>query len=253
MYVIGVLIACLLGAASYAVYEHQQVRKQRALAEEMFYNMQQLNVEVAILEREVARTGLQEDVHAREVKARRTELQAGYERLLTALNVYDSKMTEQDRLIMRVARIFGECELNMPPEFKTEVAKYIRRWQQSDRLAGAIQTAQAQRYIPRIRQEFLSQQLPPEFLYLALQESNFDPYASGPVTRSGIAKGMWQFIPETASKYGLRVGPLARLPRPDTRDDRHNWEKETTAAASYIRDLYRYRRSGLWTTGNGKL
>ena len=31
------------------------------------------------------------------------------------------------------------------------------------------------------------------------------------MTYKGIAKGMWQFIPETAVKYGLRIGPLADL------------------------------------------
>ncbi|MCA2966440.1 MAG: transglycosylase SLT domain-containing protein, partial [Acidobacteriaceae bacterium] len=70
------------------------------------------------------------------------------------------------------------------------------------------------------------------------QESNFDPYISGPETYMGIAKGMWQFIPETGAKYGLQIGPLADLRRPDTSDDRHNWEKATVAASRYLKDLY---------------
>ena len=53
-----------------------------------------------------------------------------------------------------------------------------------------------------------------QFFYLALQESNFDAYTSGPPTRSGIAKGMCQFVPPTAMKYGLRIGPLADQPAP---------------------------------------
>jgi hypothetical protein len=57
-------------------------------------------------------------------------------------------------------------------------------------------------------------------------------------TRKGIAKGMWQFIPETAVKYGLRIGPLADLRRPDPGDERHQYQKATKAAARYLKDLY---------------
>ena len=58
------------------------------------------------------------------------------------------------------------------------------------------------------------------------------------MTRKGIAKGMWQFIPETAAAYGLRVGPLADLRRPDPADDRQHFEPSTKAAARYLKDLY---------------
>jgi hypothetical protein len=54
----------------------------------------------------------------------------------------------------------------------------------------------------------------------------------------GIAKGMWQFIPETGKRYGLNIGPLAGLPRADFADDRHDWQKATRAAARYIKDIY---------------
>src|ERR1035441_722423 len=49
---------------------------------------------------------------------------------------------------------------------------------------------------------------------------------------------MWQFIPETAVKYGLQLGPLVDLGRPDPADDRHHYDKETKAAAAYLKDLY---------------
>ena len=214
-YLFGILIACLLGAGAYAIYEHVQVAQQRALAKEIFYSMQSLNVEMADLQRQMQGAGIQDAEQIRKLRSHRSDMEASYDRFLTALNVYDRRMSEQDRLIMRVARIFGECELEMPPEFKTEVMNYIQRWQHSDRFAKAIQTAKENGYISTIKEDFLSQQLPPEFFYLALQESNFDPYVSGPMTRKGIAKGMWQFIPETAAKYGLRVGRQRSTARPD--------------------------------------
>src|SRR5271165_6693541 len=126
----------------------------------------------------------------------------------------------------------------MPPDFVAEVNRYVKLWQSSARLPKAVNTAKINGYTSTISQELLAQQLPPQFFYLALQESNFDPYVSGPVTRKGIAKGMWQFIPETAFKYGLHLGPLVDLRRPDPADDRHHYDKETKAAAAYLKDLY---------------
>jgi soluble lytic murein transglycosylase-like protein len=157
---------------------------------------------------------------------------------LTSLRVYDPKMTEDQRLILRMARVFGECELDMPPGFVEEVQNYIKKWQSSGRLARAVATAQSNGYTQRITSELLAQNLPPQFFYLALQESDFDQYISGPPTYKGIAKGMWQFIPETAAKYGLRIGPLADFRRPDPADERHQWEKATNAAARYLKDIY---------------
>ncbi len=141
-------------------------------------------------------------------------------------------MTEQERLVLRVARIFGECELDMPPDFVVEVNRYIKLWQSSGRLPKAVDTANANGYTSTISRELLAHQLPPQFFYLALQESNFDAYISGPMTRKGIAKGMWQFIPETAVKYGLKFGPLAEFRRPDPGDDRDHWDRETKAAVA---------------------
>ncbi len=138
-----------------------------------------------------------------------------YNQFLATLHVYNPKMTEQERLVMRVARIFGECELDMPPDFMAEVNRYIKLWQSSGRFKNAINPAKDNGYIAPISNDLLNQGLPPQFFYLAMQESNFDPYISGPMTRKGIAKGMWQFIPETAVKYGLHLGPLVDLRRPD--------------------------------------
>jgi hypothetical protein len=119
-----------------------------------------------------------------------------------------------------------------------EVTRYIQKWQSSGRFARAVKLAQDLGYTKRIAEEFMAQGLPPQFFYLAMQESSFDAFASGPPTYMGIAKGMWQFIPDTGSRYGLTIGPLVRERQPDPNDDRHNWEKATHAAARYIKDIY---------------
>ncbi len=70
---------------------------------------------------------------------------------------------------------------------------------------GSVCTAQKSR-------KNSSPRICPQFFYLALQESDCDTNSIGPVTSSGIAKGLWQFIPETGMKYGLRMGPWLTCP-----------------------------------------
>jgi len=126
----------------------------------------------------------------------------------------------------------------MPPNFVSEVKRYSGYWHSTDKLEKAVAEAENKGSDRRIARALLDQDLPPQFFYLALKESSFDTYAIGPTTAKGIAKGMWQFIPETAVKYGLRLGPLYELDRPDPKDERHDFEKSTEAAARYLRFIY---------------
>ena len=124
------------------------------------------------------------------------------------------------------------------PDYIREVNRYIQRWQSTGRFTRALKLAQDLGYPQRITQALMAQGLPPQYFYLAMQESDFDRFRSGPPTRWGIAKGMWQFIPETGQKYGLKIGPLYAVPRPDPIDERLQWQKATDAAAHYIKDIY---------------
>ena len=62
-----------------------------------------------------------------------------YDHLVEELGVVRADMNAEERIVFRVARIFGECELNMPAGFLKEVKAYIRKWKASDRLNKAIQ------------------------------------------------------------------------------------------------------------------
>lgn len=228
-----------LGAAGYALYANRQMRLQQAFVEDLFYQIKTIDVSIADLERRVSASGdRQSQDQIKVALVRRREMEQNYDRLLSTLNVYNRTLTEPERLILRVTRMFGECEIAAPPEYLDEVASYIRRWQSSGRFARGVMLAEEKGYTKRIAQEFIGQNLPPQFFYLALQESDFNAFASGPPTYMGIAKGMWQFVPDTGKRYGLTIGPLASMPQPDAGDDRHKWDKATTAAARYIKDIY---------------
>lgn len=237
--IVGVVAIAGIAALGYAVYSQRQVARLRDQAAGFFYQMKAIDLAIARLEIEVDKRGdSQAGNQLKQYLANRREAEREYDQFLSGLDLYDRPLSDQERLILRVTRLLGECEIAAPPDYINEVNSYIRKWQASDRYVRALTLAKERGYDKRIADEFLAKDLPPQFLYLALQESNFDPFASGPRTYAGIAKGMWQFIPGTARQYGLTIGPLAELPQSDTSDDRHHWDRATVAASRYIKDIY---------------
>jgi membrane-bound lytic murein transglycosylase D len=79
---------------------------------------------------------------------------------------------------------------------------------------------------PALEQILSDERVPKELVAVALVESGGEPFAISPRQ----ARGLWQFMPETARHYGLAVGP--------DRDERVEVERSTRAAARYLRDLY---------------
>jgi len=230
--IIGVIATLLLVTAGALYYQSVQVKRLEQLharAESMFYAMKALELEIATLAPAAAvRPG-----------AELRRLQQDYSQFVAeALGITPDKLSPQDWLIYKIARDFGECDGSMPDDFKQTVREYIAKWQTTPRLRQAIALARQRGYTNRIKEIMRQHGLPPQFFYLALQESDFDVTRCGPETVYGIAKGMWQFLPRTAKDYGLRVGPLQGYAEFDPRDERHDFEKSTIAAAKHLRLLY---------------
>jgi hypothetical protein len=238
-WIITAVTVLLVAAGGAAGYKHFQLKKQEGLAQDIFYAMKSFEIEQAVFLKHAV--GSNDPTLLEQLKSYRekhSQMEQSYQEFVETLDVYKKNISEEDKIILKMARVFGECDINMPDGFVDEVWRYIRKWQSTDRLKKALHRAGESNYIAHISKTLLTYDLPPQFLYLALQESNLNLNICGPRTRHGIAKGMWQFIPDTATYYGLETGPLVEVERYDPNDERHDFEKSTLAAARYIRDIY---------------
>ncbi|HSP87271.1 MAG TPA: lytic transglycosylase domain-containing protein, partial [Ignavibacteriaceae bacterium] len=234
--IIGVVsIAILFGA--YSIYHLIKENEQKQLAETIFYDMKTLDLEIAALKENLSGSDDPTVVKALEkFDERRRQLEKNYEKLVDDLGVYN--LNEEDKLIVKTARIFGECEFAIPQGFIDEVKSYIKKWQSTDRYERALDRAKQNGYTQLIVNYLIRNRLPQQFFYLAMQESDFIEQRIGPPTRYGHAKGIWQFIAETGKRYGLTIGKLADQNIYDAGDDRFNLPKSTSAAARYLKDIY---------------
>ncbi|MDD4151928.1 MAG: lytic transglycosylase domain-containing protein [Candidatus Gracilibacteria bacterium] len=82
-------------------------------------------------------------------------------------------------------------------------------------------------YMPYIEKKLKENDIPDDFKYLAIAESALLNNALSTATAAGI----WQFMPDTAKRFGLRVD--------DKVDERYNAEKEADAAIKYFKVLYK--------------
>jgi membrane-bound lytic murein transglycosylase D len=90
----------------------------------------------------------------------------------------------------------------------------------------------SQRYFPMIEKKLKENNVPEDFKYLCVAESNLQN-----LTSSVGAKGFWQFMKETGPGFGLEIS--------DNVDERYDMEKSTDAACKYLK--LAFSKFGNWT------
>jgi soluble lytic murein transglycosylase-like protein len=230
----GFLVSVVVAVLAVVLYyrEREQNKDLRRLAGEVFYQMRTLDAEIVRMRR---RGSVLADI--RRAIYGKQKLEREYDRYLGILGLYDRK-TPTQKAVMSLARRLGETDLDVPPEFYKLAMSYVDKWRSSPRLRPSVDRARQRNLVEKIQRALDQQGLPREFLYLALQESNFDATLVSPRTSLGVAKGLWQLVPETAVQYGLNLGPLSNEPKYDPLDERHNEDRSTEAAVRYLAYLY---------------
>ncbi len=154
---------------------------------------------------------------------------AGMERRL------DGGQTRRSLSSFKLPREVSLCEERFPLEDRNV-------WENLDReflvaLSSEVQVLlwmkRARRYFPFIEKRLKEMGLPDDLKYVTITESSLRPEA---VSSSGAA-GIWQFIPSTGEKYGMRKNRSV--------DERFDFFKATEGALAYLRGLYEEFKS--WT------
>jgi len=91
--------------------------------------------------------------------------------------------------------------------------------------ATILAIKRANRWFPVIEPILKKNNIPDDFKYLCVAESNLDNVVS-----PAGASGFWQFMKEAGERYGLEIGSQV--------DERYHVEKSTEAACKYLRDSY---------------
>lgn len=133
------------------------------------------------------------------------------------------------RAVTGVTGVAGVASVSRPIAIYENdiVGNYLRFYLKHNREEFEKGLRRSGRYMAMILEIFAAGEIPAELAYLAAVESNFNPVAR---SHAG-AVGMWQFMPATARRFGLRVSyPWY--------DERLDPELSTRAAARLLAHLH---------------
>lgn len=110
-----------------------------------------------------------------------------------------------------------------PPPPKPRVEQVREIW--IKKISARPLPAEAKPYINELKPIFAREKVPPQLVWVAEVESSFNPNARSPAG----AAGMFQLMPDTAKRHGLRTWPF---------DQREEPEPSARAAAVYLSRLH---------------
>ncbi len=136
-------------------------------------------------------------------------------------------LAKKGKTLLRAANV------DYPELFKEQLdvtADYVEKFAEQRRSTIIHLYSKGKSFLPQVLPILKKQNVPVEFALLMALESAYNSNARSPMG----AVGYWQFMPEAAREYGLKIYTSPKTKK--VVDERKHLLKSTTAAANYFKD-----------------